>query len=536
MGFWKYIPVVLLIFFAGGSALQGMPPHPDLLEKFRKEGRLDSLSKRVSAVQSKSGMNAGKASSISAGVVNIPVILVQFSDRNFDGGSNTAFYSDRLNGSGAITLSVKKYFSDMSNGKLNLQFDVYGPYAASDTLAHYGTNVSGDDQYPGKLVHEAIDALIAAEDSAVDFRQYDNDDNGYIDSVIIIHCGPGEEVSGFSTDIWSHQWDLASAKNSGDGDGPVTADGVTFNVYTMQPEYNSAAGDTTVGVFCHEFGHVLGLPDLYDTTYATNGVGDWSLMGSGSWGGIPNGSRPAPLLAWERYKAGGTGWIDLALVNPSVFTDEYNKGLRLLLLLLFAFMIMAPVFSLRMTPYAKGVTASVSVVVLTAVLSCGSESTSVTRINGTINDIEASHHAYRIGLNDPYKAQYLFLEGKKASAVGWYVPGTGILVTHIHEGVVSTYSYSNSVNAGSSRVHGVNIVEASTVAEPGNLWTVPLYKGDAADLFCQENNSSLTVSTVPGSTFYTGSAVTGKTGDSGVVIDNISSNSSFPMTFTALIE
>lgn len=541
MQFLKYITAVMLILITGGAALQAMPPHPDLLEKYRKEGRLSSLMKSVSASQSKSGMNISKVSPLASGTMRIPVILVQYSGTAFNAASTTTVYSNLLNGATASDLSVRKYYSDMSNGRLAMQFDIYGPVTVSQNLSYYGTNISGiegNDAHPGQLVNEAVSALIAAVGASTDFSIYDNDSNGSVDSVVIIHYGRGEEVSGIDDQIWAHQWDLVSAKNNGDGAGVVTTDGVTFNIYTIQPEYVAVTADSTPGVFCHELGHVLGLPDLYDTSYATNGVGDWSLMGSGSWGDDAKGTRPAPLLAWERFKIGGSGWINLSTITPGVLAYRYDKWLKVLFVILLAFLIIIPASTLRLSPVMKGVTASVYLIIITAVLSCGSESTSSTRINGTINDIETSHHAFRIGLSDPYNAQYLFLEGKKTSnlTTEWYVPGTGILITHIHEGIISSYSYSNSVNAGLSRVHGVNIVEASTAAEPGELWTNAGYDGTAADLFCQENNSSLTVSTSPGSAYYSGSDVSGKTGDSGVIISDISSNASFPMTFSASID
>ncbi len=540
MLFRKYIAAILLILITGSFTLHAMPPHPDLLEKYRKDGGASELSKKVSAMQSKSGMNMNKASSLASGTMRIPVLLVRYSDVNFNTVlSTTAFYSNLMNGVASTDLSVKKYYSDMSNGRLTMQFDVYGPVELPETRTYYGGNVSGDDAHPGELVNTAVNLLVAASGASTDFSIYDNDNNGTIDTVIIIHCGPGEETpAGDSNDIWSHQWDLASAKNHGDGDGSVATDGVTFNVYTIQPEYVAAAGDSTIGVFCHELGHVLGLPDLYDTSNVTNGVGGWSLMGSGSWGDDAKGTRPAPLLAWERFKTGGSGWINLSSITPGVGIYRYDKWIKMLFVLLIALLVIIPATSMRLSPVMKGVTASVYFIIITAALSCGSESNSVTRINGTINDMEASHHAFRIGLNDPYNAQYLFLEGKRTSnlTTEWFVPGTGILITHIHEGIINSYLSAGAVNNGSSRVHGVNIVEASTSDEPGELWTNPIYAVNAGDLFCQENNNTLTVSSSPGSSYYTGSTVTSKTGDSGVTIENISSNASFPITFTAVID
>lgn len=538
MKFGKYMAAVLLILITGGSTLSAMPPHPDLEERLRREGRSAEPVRRVAAIRQKSGMNMNKVSSISSGTVYIPVILVQYAGTTLDAASTIAFYTNLLNGATASDLSVKKYYSDMSNGKMAMQFVVYGPVTVSQNAAYYGSNVGGvqgNDVYPAQLVNEAVNALITAQ-GAVDFSIYDNDKNGTVDTVIIIHCGAGEESpAGVADDIWSHQWDLASANYYGDGAGPVTTDGVTFNVYTIQPEYVAAPGDSTVGVFCHELGHVLGLPDLYDTTGATNGVGNWSLMGSGSWGDDLTGARPAPLLAWERLKIGGSGWINISSINPGGFTHRYDRNIRLLLLVLLSVLILVPVLSSRISTFVKGAGVSLAGILMTVFLSCGTDTSSYTRINGTVNDIETSHHAFRISLNDPYGAQYIFLEGKKASTTGWYVPGTGILVTHIHEGIVGTYSGAGTVNDGSTRVHGVNVIEASTASEHGNLWN-KTSSGVAADLFCQENKSSLTVATTPSSRYYTGSDVSTKTGDSGVTVENISSNASFPMTFTATVE
>ena len=536
----KYIMAVLLILINGIIDLKAMPPHPDLVEKFREEGRYPELFKKTSSMHLKKRISTTKASSISSGTVKIPVILVQYSSASFNGASSAEFYSALLNGSSASDISVRKYYSDMSNGKLIMQFDIYGPYTASDTSAHYGENdVNGNDKYPGQLVNEAVNGLIADKDSAVDFGIYDNDNNGTVDAVIVIHCGAGEETpAGGSNDIWSHQWDLAGANKIGDGDGTVEADDVLFNVYTIQPEFTASAGDSTVGVFCHELGHVLGLQDLYDTTGATNGVGNWSLMGNGSWGDDNKGTRPAPFLAWERYKIGGPDWIALSEISKEIYIWKSDKWLNMLLMVILAVISILPVYFLRLSPVFTGAAVSGGFFVMIAFLSCGSESSSITRINGTINDVEVSHHAFRVTLNDPDNAQYLFIEGKKASdfTAEWYVPGTGILITHIHEGVVSAYSDAGTINNGTSRVHGVNIVEASEEEEPGRLWTNSSYYGTSADLFCLENNDTFDDSTSPDARYYTGTGVLSKTGKSGVIIKDISSNTSFPMTFSAELD
>jgi M6 family metalloprotease-like protein len=305
----------------------------------------------------------------------------------------------------------------MSRNNLNLTFDIYGPVTVSKSWDYYGENdsVTGYDLRPRELVSEALRLLVSKYPS-VDFKIYDNDNDTFIDAVIIIHQGPGEEVKTFIKSlIWSHQWELSSPVSTGDG--------VSFKVYTIQPEYTHNPGDSSMGVFAHEFGHVLGLPDLYDTENATDGVGIWSLMSAGAWmgpAGASDGTTPAPLLAWERFKLGGTDWVTITTVSA----DSSNIS---------------------------------------------------------IDDIEASPGAvFKVSL-DAGTDQYLLIEGKvQSSSAGWYVPGTGILISHIHGNVISNYSSTNKVNAGLTRVHGVNIIEADGA---GDLW-VPLGdRGAAGDLY-----------------------------------------------------
>ncbi|NLV67381.1 MAG: M6 family metalloprotease domain-containing protein [Spirochaetes bacterium] len=299
------------------------------------------------------------------------VTTSDYPERDFP--TDSSVYTDLLNGQTESDLSVKKFYSDMSNSNLQLQFDVYGPVTVSKEWDYYGANDSdGDDLHPGELVAEAV-RLVIKKYPGVDFSKYDNDNDTYdeIDTVIIIHEGPGEEgPSSPAETIWSHQWDLYSADYFGDGAGPAYVDGVWFNSYAMVPEYTTTRGDSSIGVLAHEFGHALGLPDLYDTSYATNGVGDWSLMSSGSWGSDGSGNDPAPLLAWERYKVGGTG------------TDKWVTITEL----------------------------------------------SATQNDRQISDIESSHEVFKIMLDDTAgEEQYLLLEGKKAATTsGWYVPGTRV--------------------------------------------------------------------------------------------------------------
>ncbi|MCP5514951.1 MAG: M6 family metalloprotease domain-containing protein, partial [Spirochaetales bacterium] len=296
--------IALFIFTALQAA--AMPPHPGNLNPSGRERPPAPAEGDTPLYQSLMRSSAVMKASplIASGSMRVLVLLVQFSSSttglpfSMDSGSDSVFYKNLLEDNAGLTMT--QYYSDMSNGNLTLTFDVYGPYPAANSIEYYGQNLSnGYDAYPATLVAEAVNE---ADVAGVDFSQYDNDGNGYVDTVIIIHAGRGEESGADENTIWSHNWTLSDA-----GVGIITHDSVKIDNYTIQPEYTDNPGDSTIGVFCHEFGHVLGLKDLYDTYQETNGVGLWSLMSGGSWTGNLDvdsdgdgdpGSEPAPLLAW----------------------------------------------------------------------------------------------------------------------------------------------------------------------------------------------------------------------------------------------
>jgi immune inhibitor A len=123
----------------------------------------------------------------------------------------------------------------------------------------------------------------------VDFSQYDNDHDGFVDCLLVIHAGSGAEFTYDNNDFHSHKWGIV----------PRLKDGVYVSSYTIQPEFWQTPGDMTIGVYAHELGHGFGLPDLYDTDYSSRGVGKWCLMSYGSWNG-PNGKGGSPShpCAW----------------------------------------------------------------------------------------------------------------------------------------------------------------------------------------------------------------------------------------------
>jgi|GEM_PF-4628415 len=263
-----------------------------------------------------SKLNSGQASGLSdkvvspVGTANIPVILINFKD------TTTAYTAANFNSLlfGAGVKSMKDYFEEVSYGNFSVSAGpggVAGWYKASQIHNYYGTNDAwGYDKWPGTLVREAV----AAADTTYNFAPYDLDGDCYVDIVDLVHQGTGEEAGGPATDIWSHSWDLNSAYYWGNSDGgeyttndACSAGGnVKINSYVIQPEI-LWGGQQTMGVFAHEYGHALGLPDLYDTDYTSEGIGIWSLMAGGSWNGISReGDSPAHMDAWSKYFL---GWI-----------------------------------------------------------------------------------------------------------------------------------------------------------------------------------------------------------------------------------
>lgn len=260
----------------------------------------------------------------------IVVILANFSNTtttytqtNFDNLLNQSNY----NGIG----SFKDFYFQNSWGQLTITSTVTQWVKVPNTHDYYGPDAKW-----GEFAYESVKAA----DPYVDYSQFDNDGDGIVDGVAIIHQGLGQEESGSTKDIWSHSWQLSSA---GYTTTQRTFDGVKVDAYTTQPE-KQGSGMMQIGVLCHEVGHNLGAPDYYDTDYSTSGqydgTGAWDLMASGSWNGSPSGSKPAYHNAYTKcyvygwatpttISTAGTYTIQNAESNKSIYrvntatTNEY---------------------------------------------------------------------------------------------------------------------------------------------------------------------------------------------------------------------
>ena len=249
-------------------------------------------------------------------------ILVNFKDASFKSSNTTAQMDSMMNAvnytyNGAFG-SARKYFIDQSNGAYKPIFDVVGPVTLTKNTSYYGKDGSdeGDDQKAADMIVEAC--KLADTEFNVDFTKYDNDNDGNIDFVYVIYAGKGQADGGATTTIWPHNWDIESAIYYGYcsySKSQTKVDGLYINNYACSGELNGQTGARNgIGTLCHEFSHVLGLPDYYDTNYGTNyddgrTPNEWDLMDSGSYNG--DGLCPPNYSIHEKYTF---GWA--TPVNP----------------------------------------------------------------------------------------------------------------------------------------------------------------------------------------------------------------------------
>ncbi len=335
------------------------------------------------------------------------VILVNFKDVKFQEENTREAYDRMLNGDnydeyGGIG-SAKQYFQDQSRGQYNPQFDVIGPVELPENMAFYGGNDAyGEDKNIPSMILKACGE--ADTQFGVDFTKYDNNNDNEVDFVFFLYAGYGEHDSPDENTIWPHAFWLYEGYGR-----RFYVDEKRINTYACTSELSWDTKERAgIGTFCHEFSHVLGLPDLYEVTYTANikTWGAWSLMDYGSY--LNNGTTPPNYSAQERFFL---GWLKPTILNKAQTIQLGNI-------------------------------VSNAACIITA--------------DGTHNLIG----------NDPKATTYFLLENRQQT--GWDVglPGHGMLVTRVQ------YSYKawfdNAPN--SSAIQRVDIIEADGKSGYSRNW------------------------------------------------------------------
>lgn len=245
------------------------------------------------------------------------VLLVEFQDVKFRTPNVRQAFENLLNEPGyslnGATGSASDYFRDNSNGTFTPDFQVFGPVTLPETEPYYGAEGAMLYDVQGWLV--ARDGAIALRENYpdLDFSQFDNDGDGFIDNIFIFYAGYGQNEGAPGWTIWPHSAELWDMYNI-----DLAFDGVRVNKYACTNELRGTSGSnlTGIGTFVHEYSHILGLMDIYPTASGARDVspGNWDVMDSGSYNN--NGNTPPNFNSFERYTL---GWL-----NPRKLTGPEN--------------------------------------------------------------------------------------------------------------------------------------------------------------------------------------------------------------------
>ena len=289
--------------------------------------------------------------------------------------------------------TARQYFYDQSYGQYNPVFDVVGPYTLKNNYSYYGSN---DDAKAGLMIKEACEL---ADADGADFTKYDNNNDGKVDFVYVLYAGYGEADGGPEETVWPHNYDLNLWGIK------YTVDGKTVRNYACSNEINYINNfHNGIGTFCHEFSHVLGLPDLYETNERSLGLHtlmEWDILDYGPYNN--DGNTPPSYSAYERFFC---GWL-----TPRVLKDPESVWLNPL-------------------NFQKG----------SALLLC-----------------EGDKHNL-VGY-DPNPTVFYLLESRVKEGWDKFLPGRGLLITKISYDATK-WEY-NTVN-NSAKSMGVDIMEART--------------------------------------------------------------------------
>ncbi|UCD93984.1 MAG: M6 family metalloprotease domain-containing protein [Candidatus Zixiibacteriota bacterium] len=438
--------VLALIFCVSSRAVT---ISPDARQAMEEAGVLDRYVSMIKDARTR-GLNAPdmiKTSvKLTAGAddvdtVTVLVLMVDFDDNAYTEGGVAAnaaefdsvlFTTGRSNPTGSMT----EYYLENSYGKFLVRGQVHGWYRMPSLYSYYVNGEGGIGSFfPNNSKGLAVDAVRVADSLGLDFSPFDTygspaGADGEIDGLLIVHAGPGMEQTGSEYMMISHKWDL--------GPYATIADGLNIDSYTIQPEERLRPGGsaeiTPIGVFCHEFGHVLGLPDLYDVDYqpsSSDGIGIWSLMGTGVFKG--DARIPAHLDAWCKMYV---GFLDPVEVYENMTSVEFPP-------------------------------------------------------------VENDPVAYRLWKDGAYSSQYFLVENRQPVGFDSLLPGSGLLIYHVDDNATFNNIDVNHYHVAVEQADGFYQLELNNYndGDAGDPWPGTQDKRSFDDMSKPSSRSYAQVST-----------------------------------------
>jgi len=302
----------LLLLLSAATASATQPPRNGPVPEILSEG----FSSGLFSVPARPGLGTQAATVQNTWVV--PVILVDFTDQPLRPESTPAHWDSALFDTTGThpTGSVFDYYRWVSGNRIRVTGKVVATIHLANPKNYYANSSWGLNRLSTpRNTFGAVDEAIRFSDATVNWNQFDQDHDGYVDMLWVVHSGFGGENIVVPDNLWSITSDLTEWANGGpfETNDPF-AGGLKMKIrrFTVLPELSAAHPGNLceIGVFCHEFGHALGLPDLYDTNSGSRNVGpgNWSLMSTGSYGTdgqspeYPShmGAWPSLFLGWAR--------------------------------------------------------------------------------------------------------------------------------------------------------------------------------------------------------------------------------------------
>lgn len=292
-------------------------------------------------------LRAKMAAMMVADTAFVPVLLGSYSDVSFKYSASE--FSKILFTGPHSTGTLTEYYTEISYGQFYMTGDILGWYAMPRDFNYYvhdGGDRNAGLEYGGPDF--VIDVIVVA-DETVDFSKYVRSTDAsyaYVPQIMVVHTG--SDAATGADNIWSHRWNIRwrlNQRKTNPGEAIIDPTRVLSNGmyktndmyegkpvviigdYAIQPEMEGQSNTNgplvEIGVFAHEFGHVLGLPDLYDTDYTSEGLGNWCLMAAGSYGGDGRSPEyPSHMSAWCKETL---GWITPTVVSSYMKQKEISS-------------------------------------------------------------------------------------------------------------------------------------------------------------------------------------------------------------------